>query len=92
MQDKFVTINYLIVRPKEVALARKKSPNLTEGELRLMNVVWKEGREIGRLSTSRPSANPRAARRGRKATDSVAWRACGLALHYGDAEWSIRKR
>jgi predicted transcriptional regulator len=24
-------------------LARKKSPNLTEGELRLMNVIWKKG-------------------------------------------------
>jgi predicted transcriptional regulator len=24
-------------------LARKKSPNLTEGELRLMNVIWKQG-------------------------------------------------
>jgi predicted transcriptional regulator len=24
-------------------LARKKSPNLTEGELRLMSVVWKKG-------------------------------------------------
>lgn len=24
-------------------MARKKSPNLTEGELRLMNVIWKQG-------------------------------------------------
>jgi predicted transcriptional regulator len=24
-------------------LARKKSPNLTEGELRMMNVLWKKG-------------------------------------------------
>ena len=24
-------------------MARKKSPNLTEGELRLMNVLWKKG-------------------------------------------------
>jgi len=24
-------------------LARRKSPNLTEGELRLMNVLWKQG-------------------------------------------------
>jgi predicted transcriptional regulator len=58
VQYKFVTINYLIVRPKEVALARKKSPNLTEGELRLMNVVWKDGRAtVGDVLASLP-ANP----------------------------------
>jgi predicted transcriptional regulator len=53
VQYKFVTINYLIVRLGEVALARKKSPNLTEGELRLMNVLWKEGRAtVGDVMTS----------------------------------------
>src|SRR6202035_5248218 len=58
VQYKSVTINYLIVRPQEVALARKKSPNLTEGELRLMNVVWKEGRAtVGDVVESLP-ANP----------------------------------
>jgi len=29
--------------PKGTTLARKKSTHLTEGELRLMNVVWKKG-------------------------------------------------
>jgi predicted transcriptional regulator len=29
--------------PKGATLARKKSPNLTEGELRLMKVLWKKG-------------------------------------------------
>jgi predicted transcriptional regulator len=29
--------------PKGTTLARKKSPNLTEGELRLMKVLWKKG-------------------------------------------------
>ena len=39
-------------------MARKKSPNLTEGELRLMNVVWKEGRAtVGDVVASLP-ANP----------------------------------
>src|ERR1700722_15550990 len=58
VQYKSVTINYLIVRPQEVALARKKSPNLTEGELRLMNVVWKEGRGTGGDGGESLPANP----------------------------------
>jgi predicted transcriptional regulator len=29
--------------PRETTLARKKSTNLTEGELRLMHVLWKKG-------------------------------------------------
>ena len=59
MQYKSVTINYLIARPEEVALARKKSPNLTEGELRLMNVVWKLGRAtVGDVVASLPSDPP----------------------------------
>ena len=40
-------------------MARKKSPNLTEGELRLMNVVWKEGRaSVGDEVTSLPDNPP----------------------------------
>ncbi len=58
MQYKLVIINYLIVRPQEAALARKKSPNLTEGELRLMNIVWQEGRAtVGDVVAALP-ANP----------------------------------
>ena len=58
MQYKLVIINYLIVRPQEAALARKKSPNLTEGELRLMNIVWQEGQAtVGDVVAALP-ANP----------------------------------
>ena len=39
-------------------MARKKTPNLTEGELRLMNIVWKKGRAtVGDVVASLP-ANP----------------------------------
>src|ERR1700730_15605326 len=59
VQYKSVTINDLIVRPGEVALARKKSPNLTEGELPLMDVVWEEGRAtVGDVVTSLPDTPP----------------------------------
>jgi predicted transcriptional regulator len=58
VQYKLVIINYLIVRPQEAALARKKSPNLTEGELRLMNIVWQEGQAtVGDVVAALP-ANP----------------------------------
>lgn len=34
-------------------MARKKSPNLTEGELRLMNVLWKKGAAtVGNVAAS----------------------------------------
>ncbi len=37
-------------------MARKKSPNLTEGELRLMNVVWVRGQAtVGDVVTSLPA-------------------------------------
>jgi predicted transcriptional regulator len=40
-------------------LARKKSSNLTEGELRLMNVVWKQGRAtVGDVVASLPDNPP----------------------------------
>ena len=40
-------------------MARKKSPNLTEGELRLMNVVWEEGRvTVGDVAALLPDNPP----------------------------------
>jgi predicted transcriptional regulator len=40
-------------------LARKKSPNLTEGELRLMDVVWKKGQAtVGDVVASLPADPP----------------------------------
>lgn len=37
-------------------MARKKSPNLTEGELRLMDVVWNRGQAtVGDVVTSLPA-------------------------------------
>jgi predicted transcriptional regulator len=39
--------------PKGTTLARKKSPNLTEGELRLMKVLWKkEAATVGDVAAS----------------------------------------
>jgi predicted transcriptional regulator len=41
------------------ALARKKSPNLTEGELPLMEVLWKKGRAtVGDVIASLPTDPP----------------------------------
>jgi predicted transcriptional regulator len=54
----FGTINFLIVEGEE-ALARKRSPNLTEGELPLMEVLWKKGRAtVGDVATSLPTDPP----------------------------------
>jgi predicted transcriptional regulator len=40
-------------------LARQKSPHLTEGELRLMNVVWKRGlATVGEVVASLPADPP----------------------------------
>jgi predicted transcriptional regulator len=40
-------------------LARKKSPNLTEGELPLMEVLWKKGRAtVGEVAASLPAHPP----------------------------------
>jgi predicted transcriptional regulator len=40
-------------------LARKKSPNLTEGELPLMEVLWKRGRAtVGDVIASLPTDSP----------------------------------
>jgi predicted transcriptional regulator len=40
-------------------LARKKSPNLTEGELRLMDVLWKQGpATVGDVAASLPADPP----------------------------------
>jgi predicted transcriptional regulator len=39
--------------PKGITLARKKSPNLTEGELRLMKVLWmKRAATVGEVAES----------------------------------------
>lgn len=40
-------------------MARRKSPNLTEGELRLMNVLWKSGpATVGQVVEALPSNPP----------------------------------
>jgi predicted transcriptional regulator len=45
--------------PKGTTLARRKSTNLTEGELRLMNVLWKKGpATVGDVTTSLPDDPP----------------------------------
>jgi predicted transcriptional regulator len=44
---------------REEVLARKKSPNLTEGELPLMEVLWKKGRAtVGDVVASLPTDPP----------------------------------
>jgi predicted transcriptional regulator len=44
---------------REKALARKKSPNLTEGELPLMEVLWKRGSAtVGEVVASLPADPP----------------------------------
>ncbi|MGA2561537.1 MAG: BlaI/MecI/CopY family transcriptional regulator [Terracidiphilus sp.] len=43
----------------EEVLARKKSPNLTDGELRLMEVLWKKGQAtVGEVAASLPADPP----------------------------------
>src|SRR5215813_9792472 len=40
-------------------MARKKSPHLTEAELRLMNVLWKKGRaSVGEVVEALPATPP----------------------------------
>jgi predicted transcriptional regulator len=50
-----------MVKPGEEVLGRKKSLNLTEGELPLMQVLWEKGRAtVGDVVASLPANPPRA--------------------------------